>query len=286
MNNDTAMHANDLTQLSSREQLSALMDDALPADETRFLLRRLQHDAPLADCWERWRLAGEVMRGLAPAQRLPADFAVRVGAALHGTAPQAALPRRAAQPAWMRWGGGAAMAASLAVAALVLQRPAVDAATVAPAVLATTTADGPAPMQSVLGGSAQDAQVLAAASAVAGASRASRASRPAPADASAARSRAHLARSSQGSPATQIATAASADSLPLMQQPDIVTRPWPRAVLPQYGSEGLTVGFGNQAQVGYTPFQAHAPAGIAPVDADVRGAALASPAGDAPTPQP
>ena len=69
--------ANDLTQLSSREQLSALMDGALPADQTRFLLRRLQHDAPLAECWQRWRLAGEVMRGLAPAQRLPADFALR-----------------------------------------------------------------------------------------------------------------------------------------------------------------------------------------------------------------
>ena len=42
MNTDHA--ANDLTQLSSREQLSALMDSALPADETRFLLRRLQHE--------------------------------------------------------------------------------------------------------------------------------------------------------------------------------------------------------------------------------------------------
>ena len=79
MNTDHA--ANDLTQLSSREQLSALMDSALPADQTRFLLRRLQHDASLAECWERWRITGETMRGLAPAQRLPADFALRVGAA-------------------------------------------------------------------------------------------------------------------------------------------------------------------------------------------------------------
>jgi len=79
MSMNTENAANDLTQLSSREQLSALMDGALPPDQTRFLLRRLQHDAPLAECWERWRLAGEAMRGLAPTQRLPPDFASRVG---------------------------------------------------------------------------------------------------------------------------------------------------------------------------------------------------------------
>ena len=62
---NTESATNDLTQLSSREQLSALMDGALPPDQTRFLLRRLQHDAPLAESWERWRLAGETMRGLA-----------------------------------------------------------------------------------------------------------------------------------------------------------------------------------------------------------------------------
>ena len=75
---DTDLHSNDLTQLSSREQLSALMDSALPADQTRFLLRRLRHDATLAECWERWRITGEVMRGLAPAQRLPSDFAKKL----------------------------------------------------------------------------------------------------------------------------------------------------------------------------------------------------------------
>ena len=83
-NREIAMDATDLTQLSSREQLSALMDGALPADETRFLLRRLQHDDSLAECWQRWRLSAEVMRGLAPTQRLPSDFASRVAASLRG----------------------------------------------------------------------------------------------------------------------------------------------------------------------------------------------------------
>ena len=77
--------ANDLTQLSSREQLSALMDGALPADQTRFLLRRLQHDAPLAECWQRWRLAGEVMP--------PEAFAGRVGVVV----PQ---HQRSENPVW------------------------------------------------------------------------------------------------------------------------------------------------------------------------------------------
>ena len=92
--------ANDLTQLSSREQLSALMDGALPADQTRFLLRRLQHDAPLAGCWERWRLTGEVMRGLAPAQRLPAEVELPQVAGRSRRAGDRRLPerRRAAGP--------------------------------------------------------------------------------------------------------------------------------------------------------------------------------------------
>ena len=42
-----------------REQLSAMMDGALSADETKFLLRRMEHDDALADCWERWQFVGD-----------------------------------------------------------------------------------------------------------------------------------------------------------------------------------------------------------------------------------
>ena len=87
MKTETDRHCIDLTQLSSREQLSALMDGALPEDQTRFLLRRLQHDAELAANWERWRIAGDAMRGIAPTQHLPVDFAQRVAASLHGVGP-------------------------------------------------------------------------------------------------------------------------------------------------------------------------------------------------------
>ena len=60
-----------------RQQLSALMDGELLADEARFLLRRLQHDHDLAGCWERWQLCGDVLRGHAQAPA-PAGFAERV----------------------------------------------------------------------------------------------------------------------------------------------------------------------------------------------------------------
>ncbi|MES2858490.1 MAG: sigma-E factor negative regulatory protein [Pseudomonadota bacterium] len=268
MNDDTTLHAKDLTRLSSREQLSALMDDALPADETRFLLRRLQHDATLAECWQRWRLTGEVMRGLAPAQRLPADFATRVAASLHGDAPQPAQAPSRRTPAWLRWGGGAAMAASLAVAALVVRQPGGDAAA-APepaAVIAATTNAAPAPKPQAPNAATPAAEAFAAAGALAAAARPARASRRNPQAAPAMR-QATDTRPSDVAPLQVAAT----ENLPLMAQPDIVTRPWPRAVLPQYASAGVAVGFGNQGSASYNPFQAQAQSMLAttPVESDV-----------------
>ena len=56
-----------------REQLSALVDGELGADEARFLLRRMEHDPELAGCQERWQLLGDVMRGQARRWRRPAS---------------------------------------------------------------------------------------------------------------------------------------------------------------------------------------------------------------------
>ena len=57
----------------------------------------------------------------------------------------------------------------------------------------------------------------------------------------------------------QVAALGHAIQVPAVQvpQPDIVTRPWPRSVLPQYASGGLTVGFGEHVRgnVPYNPFQ-------------------------------
>jgi negative regulator of sigma E activity len=271
MNPDTV--ANDLTQLSSREQLSALMDGALPADQTRFLLRRLQHDASLAGSWERWRLTGEVMRGLAPAQRLPADFASRVSAALHGDVVAAPASRSARTPAWLRWGGGAAMAASLAVVALMARQSAGE---VAPAAVQVASAKVPAAQPSVAASpgvpstddSGRAARVMAAASAVAVASN-----RP-PRERNAVQQRVPAPSASATSPALDVQVAVGDSSVlgngTTIPQPDIVTRPWPRSVLPQYASSGLAVGFGEHVRgaSAYNPFQAQAGIGSLPPVSD------------------
>ncbi|QIL20984.1 sigma-E factor negative regulatory protein [Thermomonas sp. HDW16] len=271
MNTESA--ANDLTQLSSREQLSALMDGALPPDQTRFLLRRLQHDAPLAECWERWRLSAEVMRGLAPAQRLPADFASRVSAALHGDVAVAQQAGSKRSPAWLRWGGGAAMAASLAVAALMTRQPVTEAPAASASVqIASASAPAleipatPAPQAPSAPDTGNATQALATAGAIAAVST----TRPARGrNSEQARTPPRVRAAAPGIDAgTQVADAnerllASRSNIP---QPDIVTRPWPRSVLPQYASGGLNVGFGDHSRgsTAYNPFQSQAGIGNLP----------------------
>lgn len=276
MNNDIDTHANDLTQLSSREQLSALMDGALPEDQTRFLLRRLQHDAELAGSWERWRIASDVMRGLAPAHRLPADFATRVSTALHGesdAAPQAGTSHR---PAWLRWGGGAAMAAALAVVAL-MARPQLESdkapTAAAPVQLAATSPalpeKAPAPQPSTP--LADAPEMLAAAVAVAARPVRRASNRPA---------------TGREPTATPVLVAeritAPAAELPAIVPSEIVTRPWPRSILPQYsGNSGLTVGFGE-----HLPRAADNPFAPPVFDAPPKLLSDAKPQSDAAAPEP
>ena len=265
MNTDPDLHSNDLTQLSSREQLSALMDGALPEDQTRFLLRRLQHDAELAGSWERWRIASDVMRGLAPARHLPADFASRVSAALHGETADGAQASTAPRPAWLRRSAGlGAIAAALAVVALMARpalapeaapAPARQVAAVPPARPAVPLPKPPAPVPQ-----ADAPNMLAAAAAVAVAKPVRR-SKP--------RSAAPVALAPE---TTRIAAATPsaaerdvpATEFPALPPADIVTRPWPRSILSQYGNSGsLTVGFGEHlpraAENPFTPSAFRAP---------------------------
>ncbi|MBS0213231.1 MAG: hypothetical protein JSR26_08660 [Proteobacteria bacterium] len=94
------------------EDLSAFMDGELDADRSRFLLQRLAHDEALRARWERWQLLSGAMRKTA--QPLPTGFPARVMGAIEA-APAVAtgFGRR-----HLRWAGGLAMAASLAVAGL------------------------------------------------------------------------------------------------------------------------------------------------------------------------
>ncbi|OHX24527.1 hypothetical protein BHL63_17265, partial [Xanthomonas alfalfae] len=120
MNQNPAMSTTDKFELHYRQQLSALVDGELSADESRFLLRRLAHDEELAGCHERWQLCGDVLRGAASAPA-PLDFAARVRSAIAEEPAPQAQPATRPGARW-RWGGGAAIAASVAAIALFLAR--------------------------------------------------------------------------------------------------------------------------------------------------------------------
>jgi negative regulator of sigma E activity len=138
----------DKFELHYRQQLSALIDGELPADEARFVLRRLQHDTELSGCHERWQLCGDILRGrvCAPA---PVDFSERVRQAVAAEAQHADAARASAaaggRRSW-RWGGSAALAASVAAIALFMTRERLpDAAPAAPAVQVADSAAPSAP---------------------------------------------------------------------------------------------------------------------------------------------
>ena len=240
MKTEPDRHCIDLTQLSSREQLSALMDGALPEDQTRFLLRRLQHDAELAANWERWRIAGDAMRGIAPTQHLPVDFAQRVAASLHGVGlPSQAAHAAQQQSRWRWWGAGSAMAAALAVVTLMghWQLPTTAPETAGSQVLVQLPASPKSTVKTPQTPAAftPAPAVLAAAATVAVAKPVRRtAARVAP----------------LATPTLELAQAAPA-ALP---QTETASRPWPRKILPQFdNANGLTVGFGEHVSPAAAP---------------------------------
>ncbi|MEO7431698.1 MAG: sigma-E factor negative regulatory protein [Dokdonella sp.] len=104
------------------EQISALMDGQLERDETRFLLKRLPADHALAARWSRYHVARQALRR----QDITAtgvSFAEGVMARLDADQPALHAP---GVSRWMRWSAGGAIAASVAVAALVVTRPVGD----------------------------------------------------------------------------------------------------------------------------------------------------------------
>lgn len=279
----------DKLETHCRQQLSAMLDGALAPDEARFLLRRLQHDHELAGCWERWQLCGDLMRGSMPAL-LPRDFSQRVlGAVAEEGRAQAAVTRAAGRTG-LRWGwaGGAALAASVAVAALfIAQRnpatvePTVTGA-VAPLAAAAPTPDIPVSPQQPAPEptpttSAPDTAASVAAAALMASDRPRRATR---------RAREPLRRAvaqqveSQQPAVVEIAVAEPGGGQPDTRVPEAVpshdpfaasalapSRPWPRAVLPGLASGALTVDYETAgASSGYDYFEPQLPVDEAPVD--------------------
>ncbi|MBS0569747.1 MAG: sigma-E factor negative regulatory protein [Proteobacteria bacterium] len=104
-----------------REQLSALMDGELPRDQMRFLLRGIDADAELAQRWSRYQLASAVLRRQAAFVPVEAGFAERVMQRVSQQVPGPGHGLRV-----LRWAGGGAIAAAVAVVALLGTRPAIQ----------------------------------------------------------------------------------------------------------------------------------------------------------------
>jgi len=135
----TPMNHDPISSDPIRQQLSALIDGELERDQTRFLLKRLQGDAELTGCWERWQVAGDCLRGHATAP-LRSDFAARIALAVDAEA----IPARRIGPTVLKWAGGFAVAASVALAALLAVNPATGPESIIVATSTPTLAQQPA----------------------------------------------------------------------------------------------------------------------------------------------
>ena len=103
------------------EQISALSDGELEADPARFLTRRISNDSALSETWTRYHLIGNCLRGeVCPPLRK--DFSDAIWAGIDQDAAEF-LPRSAWLGRALRWTGGTAVAASVAVAALMMTTP-------------------------------------------------------------------------------------------------------------------------------------------------------------------
>ncbi|GAB3513769.1 sigma-E factor negative regulatory protein [Pseudoxanthomonas daejeonensis] len=257
----------DKLELHTRQQLSALVDGELSPDEARFLLRRLQHDTELSGRFERWQLGGDVLRGQVK-RVAAADLSERIAAAIagdtaagHGVQPAAAAGGRA--PVWTRWGGGgAALAASVAVVAMLVGRPAApdQAAAPIPALamqtLPSTEARLPAaPVAPAL----PQREVAAVAPPARQQPRPVNRVRPSPAIATES--------------TTAVADAGGASALPadpFASAAPLQARPWPRADLAQPSSGRFTASLGESPVARpFYPFEPSPPVeAAAPVPAD------------------
>jgi sigma-E factor negative regulatory protein RseA len=145
------------------EQLSAFMDGELGRDESRFLLRhvllqRADADGVLAGRWTRYHITRHVLRRQ-PVLALRADFSNAVMARLEAEAVS-----QSGRTQWLRWGSGGAIAAAVAVAALMVTKPATEpevtpvAASTTP--LRATQVTAPAPTQVAAASPALQAPVV------------------------------------------------------------------------------------------------------------------------------
>lgn len=281
------------------ESLSALFDGELHGDAARFAMKRLGHDPQWRQAVGNWQLLGDAMRG--QARRVaPNDFAARVAAAVSTEAARTAAivaptatadASPAASARRRRWIGGAALAASVAMVAMFVARPfssdqgaAPGAAMPAAIELATAPASMPTPVQALPAPSEPSLQARAASLAVAGQARrvSERRSRGQSKRVALHASKRQLAvpAIASAAPASALAMADSAvHASPNPFRPphvEVVSRPWPRAVLPASSSGAFTAGYGTgmASSPSFYPFEPRLPsandAASGPVEAQER----------------
>ena len=260
----------------NRLQLSALVDGELSPHEARFLLRRLQHDPELAACWDRWNLCGDVLRGRVEVMASN-GFSQGVAAAL--AAESMSKPTTIAfDSRWLRWGGGAVLAASVAMIALLLGRQSPNAGSSAmptAQTVSSTIVVRPAPAKDVATipspSMPSHAAELASALAVA----------DVPRRLATRRSRGQSQRAALRTTPRTIAQApvalasASLQAMPQTnpfstQHASLSPRPWPRALLPgSPANGGFTVDYGTRSGEGnavnspsFYPFEPRVPVSV------------------------
>ena len=124
-----------------REQLSTLMDGELARDETLFLMRRLGNDGELAQCWSSYHAVRQVLRRQ-DLFLLRRDFSEQILARIDAEA----APHVSRGGSWLRWAGGGAIAASVAVVALVFSGARNDTSTLTGAPLAASVNSASQPL--------------------------------------------------------------------------------------------------------------------------------------------
>lgn len=248
-----------------RETLSALFDGELSGDATRFALKRLDHDAGWRETCGRWQLLGDVLRGeatiVAPAgfgtgvMRVLAAEAQAATSVASSVSPSASGFARANAALRRGWIGGAALAASVAMAAVLVvrpfsqQTPSVPDAQIAVSTSPAASVPPVAPRAAVATPSMSAEPATAIAVAEPARQRADRRGTRSPrAVPRPSRPQSAPIELPSNEPTVGLATATPATTRQPFHPPsdEITTRPWPRAALPDAAATGaLTVDFSN-----------------------------------------
>lgn len=103
------------------EQLSALVDGELAHDQVRFLLRSVEAESDLARRWSSYHVISATLRREVVALPLRADFSKAILGRIEADGAGVPVVRRGHGA--VRWLGGGAIAAAVAVVALVVSGP-------------------------------------------------------------------------------------------------------------------------------------------------------------------